>query len=179
MKHSIAAFLFLSSTTLSHAEGCLTGPGEITMNLPGLNWDEVTAKVERVFPTFRDVIFPSDKLAFLWIDPKDCQAEDLEARHHQIETILGRQVILMPSTLDYRVRPRGFGTPEIVKTRKLQEIFPSLWIRGSKIGENVEVILVSDEELSAPDLDDRLSRAAAIVGRPVELRSTESGANSR
>ena len=177
MKRSLAAFLFLSSATLSHAEGCLTEP--ISTYLPGFNWEEVKAKVERVFPTFRDVILSSDKLAILWIDPKDCQAQDLEARHQQIESILGREVILMASSVDYRILPGGFGYPGIVKTRQLKEIFPTLRIRGSKIGENVEVLLVSDEELSAPDLKDRLSRAAAIVGRPVELRATERDANSR
>ncbi|WP_201277540.1 hypothetical protein [Xanthomonas citri] len=68
---------------------------------------------------------------------------------------------------------------QIVKTRQLRALFPTLRIRGSKIGENVEVLVVGESDLAATELDDRLGKAATIVGRPVELRTDESATASK
>ncbi|AOY62057.1 hypothetical protein [Xanthomonas citri] len=176
MKFVLVSVLYLCSMALSHA-ACRTEP--INTNLPGLGQGLMRDQVQQVFPTYREIVPSSDRLAIVWIDPKDCGAKDIDARQRQLETMLGRQVILMPSPQDYRILQGDFGYPEIVKTRQLRALFPTLRIRGSKIGENVEVLVVGESDLAATELDDRLGKAATIVGRPVELRTDESATASK
>lgn len=86
-----------------------------------------------------------------------------------VETIVNRRVMLRAAVENYRLIA-AYRHREVVTTRKLKEVFPTLTLRGDKIGENVEVLLVKAADFNASDAAERRARAAAIVGRPVELQ---------
>jgi hypothetical protein len=111
----------------------------------------------------------TDKLAILWIDPADCGAPDLDTRAAKVEATVGREVMLRAATENYRLMA-AYRYAEIITTRKLKKVFPTLTLRGDKIGENVEVLLVKAADFHADDAADQRTRASAIVGRPVELQ---------
>lgn len=164
---SLLAVFYLSTVVASNAATCSTAPFD--SNLPGLGPGELRAGIEAVFPTYRDVLLSSDAAAILWIDPRDCRAPDLDTRLVKVEAVLNRKVTLRADTNDFRVIA-AYRYPEIVVTRQLKQVFPSLTVRGNKIGENVEVLVVGAADFNAADSAERRDKAAAIVGRPVELR---------
>ncbi|ACB28223.1 hypothetical protein Mrad2831_6301 (plasmid) [Methylobacterium radiotolerans JCM 2831] len=138
--------------------------------MPGLaEGGELRARIEAVFPTYRDVLLSSDTVAIIWIDPRDCAAADLDARLAKVEAVLDRKVTLRAASEDFRLIS-AYRHPEVVTTRQLKQVFPSLTVRGNKIGENVEVLVVGAADFNAADSAEKRRKAAAIVGRPVELR---------
>ncbi|SCX35866.1 hypothetical protein [Agrobacterium rosae] len=158
---------YFAMLTAGHATTCSTDP--IDYNAPGLSPGTLLQKVEAIFLTYRSIVLSTDELAILWIDPADCNAPDLDAQEAQVEKIVNRQVMLRAAVENYRLIS-AFRYPEVVATRKLKEVFPTLTLRGDKIGKNVEVLLVKVADFSASDAIERRARAAAIVGRPVELQ---------
>jgi hypothetical protein len=166
MKLLLSCMTYFGIVTAGYAATCSTG--SFDFNAPGLAMGPLHQKIVAVFPTYRDLLLSEDELAVLWIDPTDCGAPDLDARAAKVEAIVGRKVILRAATVNYRLIA-AYRYPEIVRTRKLKKIFPSMTLRGDKIGENVEVLLVKAIDFHADDTGSRQARAAAIVGRPVEL----------
>ncbi|MEQ7770320.1 hypothetical protein ABQ144_19850 [Xanthomonas hortorum pv. hederae] len=167
LKLLLTCVAYIAMLTEGHATSCSTDP--IDYNAPGLSAGTLLQKVEAVFPTYRSIVLSTDQLAILWIDPADCNAPDLDARAAQVETIVNRRVMLRAAVENYRLIA-AFGYPEVVATRKLKEVFPTLTLRGDKIGENVEVLLVKVADFNASDAAERRALAAVIVGRPVELQ---------
>ncbi|KLD35823.1 hypothetical protein TB15x_20610 [Xanthomonas perforans] len=168
MKRSLLAGFFYSAVVVAAQAGtCATGA--LDSNMPGGVSSEAEKRIEAVFPTYRQLVLSSDSSALLWIDPRDCAAPDLDARAAEVERALSRKVTLIEATENFRVIP-AYRYPEVTTTRQLKQLYPSLTLRGNKIGANVEVLVVAASDFQAPDADARRAKAAAIVGRPVELQ---------
>lgn len=167
MKLLLTCATYFAMLTAGYAATCTNE--SFDFNAPGVGPGRLYEKIEEVFPTFRDIVMPSETLAILWIDLADCLAPDLDVRAARIEAIVGTKVMLRAATTNFRLIA-AYRYPEIVVTRKLKELFPSLAVRGNKIGENVEVLVVGAADFHSDQVADRAARAALIVGRPVELQ---------
>lgn len=167
MKSRLAVLSYFGAVVAAQAATCATDA--LDTNLPGGLSTEAKKRIEAIFPTYRQLLLSSDSSAILWIDPRDCAAPDLDARAAKVEEALSRKVTLIAATENFRAIP-AYRYPEVVTTRQLKQLYPSLTVRGDKIGANVEVLVVSASDFQAPDADARRAKAAAIVGRPVELQ---------
>lgn len=167
MKLLLMCVGYFAMVTAGYAAGCSTGP--IDYNAPGLRMGTLHNKIEAVFPTYRQIVLSTDELAILWIAPADCDAPDLDERAAKVEALVGRRVMLRPAVENYRLIA-AYAYPEVVTTRKLKQVFPTLTLRGDKIGENVEVLLVKAADFNASDAAERRARAGAIIDRAVELQ---------
>ncbi|WP_031425670.1 hypothetical protein [Xanthomonas euvesicatoria] len=167
-KFLLSAAFYFAVVAAGNAATCSAPPRE--SNMPGFTESgELRAQLEAVFPTYRQLLLSSDTTAVLWIDPRDCTAHDLDARLAKVEAMLNRKVTLRAESQDFRMIA-AHRYPENLVTRQLKQLFPSLTVRGNKIGKNVEVLVVDAADFNAADSAERRDKAAVIVGRPVELR---------
>ncbi|MBV6898263.1 hypothetical protein [Xanthomonas euvesicatoria] len=166
MKSRLAVLFYFGAVVAANAATCATGA--LDSNMPGGVSGDAAKRIEAVFPTYRQLVLSSESSATLWIDPRDCAAPDLDARAAKVERALSRKVTLIAATENFRVI-QAYRYPEVATTRQLKQLYPSLTVRGDKIGANVEVLVVGASDFQAPD-DGRRAKAAAIVGRPVELQ---------
>ncbi len=160
-----AAFYSAMIATASAARCATKG---FDSNMPGTAGGTLK-QIEAVFPTFRQVVLDEGTRAIIWIDPADCNAADLDERFAKVEALLGRSVELRAASDDFRAIA-AYRYPEVLTTRKLKQVFPSLSLRGDKIGENVEVLVVEAADFHTWDRAERQRKAEEIVGRPVDLR---------
>ncbi|EFF45804.1 hypothetical protein [Xanthomonas citri] len=169
-KFLLSAAFYFAAVAAANAATCSAPPHE--SNMPGFTESGgLRAQLETVFPTYREVLLSSDTTAVLWIDPRDCTAPDLDKRLAKVEAALNRKVTLRADSKNFRVIA-AYRYPEILVTRQLKQVLPSLKVRGNKIGENVEVLVVGAADFNGADTADKRRKASAIVGRPVELQLT-------
>lgn len=162
----IAAILLLFSAAPVLAGGC-NRPQDFEGNEELVMFHDFE-DYRAIFPTIVGAV-GRQGLTVLLIGPADCNAADIESRRAKVEADTRQKVILRLLIKDDTVISRARRSPETWAAVK--EILPSLQNRRDKIGEDAEVLFVTDKaDFYATDLPERRRKLEAILGKRVYVR---------